>query len=74
MKVISLFNNQQLLIKRLSQHDKSAQKELFDCFAPKMMSVCRQYVKDLHFAEEVMLSGLLKVMTKTSFKIPQERR
>ncbi len=64
MKVISLFNNQQLLIKRLSQHDKSAQKELFDCFAPKMMGVCRQYVKDFHFAEEVMLNGFLKVMTK----------
>lgn len=26
-----------------------------------MLSVCRQYVKDLHFAEDVMINGFVKV-------------
>lgn len=26
-----------------------------------MLSVCRQYIRDLHYAEEVMMSGFLKV-------------
>ena len=63
MKVIPLFNNQQQLIKKLLQNDRSAQKELFTLFAPKMMGVCRQYIKDLQFAQEVMLNGFLKAMT-----------
>ena len=26
-----------------------------------MLSVCRQYIKDLHFAEDVMINGFIKV-------------
>ncbi|MCF6308007.1 MAG: sigma-70 family RNA polymerase sigma factor, partial [Flavobacteriaceae bacterium] len=38
-------------------------------FAPKMLSVCRQYLKNNALAEEVMLSGFLKVFTHlNSFK------
>ncbi len=34
-----------------------------------MLGVCRQYVKDMHHAEELMLTGFLKVFTKLdSFK------
>ena len=34
---------------------------MYDKYSPKMLSVCRQYIKDLHFAEDVMISGFVKV-------------
>ena len=33
-------------------------------FSPKMLSVCRQYIKRDDLAEEVMLNGFYKVFTK----------
>lgn len=34
-----------------------------------MLGVCRQYIKDVHFAEDVMVQGFLKMFTKLdSFK------
>ncbi len=41
-----------------------AQHELFELFSPKMLSVCRQYLKQHSLAEEVMLNGFFKVFTK----------
>jgi len=51
------------MIKKAIRHDREAQKEIFDQFSPKMLGVCRQYVKDNHHAEDLMLSGFLKVFT-----------
>ena len=66
MKVIQLFKNESQLIKRATKNNRDAQQKLYERHAPKMLSVCRQYVKDLHYAEEVMLNGFLKVFTHLS--------
>uniref|UniRef100_UPI00235708FE RNA polymerase sigma factor n=1 Tax=Maribacter polysiphoniae TaxID=429344 RepID=UPI00235708FE len=58
---ISIYNNEKQLIKKAAAGNQEAQKRLYDKFAPKMLGVCRQYVKDLHFAEDVMIGGFLKV-------------
>ena len=63
MKVVTLFNNQTKLIKKAAQNNREAQHVLFEMHAPKMLSVCRYYVKNLQQAEEVMLNGFLKVFT-----------
>ncbi len=63
MKVISLHKEESILIKKASANNRGAQRKLFAQHAPKMLSVCRQYIKDLHYAEEVMLNGFLKVFT-----------
>lgn len=69
MRVISLHKNYSRLIKSVKKGNRKAQHELYELFAPKMLSVCRQYVKKLELAEEVMLSGFLKVFTHLdSFK------
>lgn len=34
---------------------------LYEKFSPKMLGVCRQYIKDLHFAEDVMVNGFVKM-------------
>ena len=63
MKLISLHKNYDRLITKARKGNRKAQHELFQLFSPKMMSVCRQYVKNNDLAEEVMLTGFLKVFT-----------
>ena len=65
MKIIKL-HNEKLLIKKAIQNNREAQQQLFVKHSPKMLGVCRQYVKDLHYAEDLLLSGFLKVFTKLS--------
>lgn len=63
MKIIRLHNQQTELIKKASKDDREAQQALFEQFSPKMLGVCRQYVKDIHHAEDLMLQGFFKVFT-----------
>ncbi|WP_299134431.1 sigma-70 family RNA polymerase sigma factor [uncultured Tenacibaculum sp.] len=63
MKVISLHNTTSKLIEKACKQDREAQKEIFEEYSPKMLGVCRQYVKDDYHAEEMMLSGFFKVFT-----------
>ena len=64
MKVIQLYKNEAQLIKKASQNNREAQHTLYEWHAPKMLSVCRYYINDVHHAEEVMLNGFFKVFTK----------
>ena len=64
MKLISLHKNYKKLIKKAKKGDRPAQHELYQLFAPKMLSVCRQYLKNNDLAEETMLNGFYKVFTK----------
>ena len=69
MKIIHLHTNEAILIKNAVQQDREAQHRLFEKHAPKMLSVCRYYIKDVQQAERAMLSGFFKVFTKlNSFK------
>ena len=61
MKVIQLHKNETKLIERAARQNREAQHVLYELHAPKMLSVCRYYVKDLHQAEEVLLNGFFKV-------------
>ncbi len=61
LKIINLHNQQKSLIKKAIDNHREAQQQLFEQHSPKMLGVCRQYVKDLHHAEDLMLQGFLKV-------------
>ena len=61
MKVVQLHKNEVKLIQRALKDNREAQHILFELHAPKMLSVCRYYIKDVHRAEEVMLNGFFKV-------------
>ncbi len=63
MKIIKLHNQEKSLIKKAISNNREAQKQLFEQYSPKMLGVCRQYVKDLHHAEDLLLQGFLKVFT-----------
>ncbi|HSB92104.1 MAG TPA: sigma-70 family RNA polymerase sigma factor [Flavitalea sp.] len=49
------------LIREAKHGSAAAQKCLFDLCAPKMMLVCRRYVKSAEDAEEVLLDGFYKI-------------
>lgn len=61
MKIIPFYTNEKQLINKAASANKQAQQALYDKHAPKMLSICRQYIKDLHFAEDVMVNGFVKV-------------
>jgi RNA polymerase sigma-70 factor (ECF subfamily) len=69
LKVIQLYKNEKQLIKKAASNHRDAQHMLYQMHAPKMLSVCRYYINDVHQAEEVMLNGFFKVFTQLkSFK------
>ena len=63
LKVIQLHKDEASLIKGAIKNNRDSQRILFDLYAPKMLSVCRYYIKDIQFAEEVMLNGFFKVFS-----------
>ena len=63
LKVIQLYKNENKLIQKAIKNNRKAQNVLYELHAPKMLSVCRYYIRDIHFAEEVMLNGFLKVFS-----------
>ena len=69
LKVIQLHQNNTELIHKAAKNNREAQHILFETYAPKMLSVCRYYVKDVQKAEEAMLNGFFKAfMRLDSFK------
>lgn len=61
MKVIHLHQEEQNLIGLAAQNNRHAQQQIYTRFSPKMLSVCRQYIKDIHQAEDVMITAFMKV-------------
>jgi RNA polymerase sigma-70 factor (ECF subfamily) len=52
------------LITACKRQDRRAQKLLYERFAPVMLGVCRRYIRDPMEAEDVLVEGLFKVLTK----------
>ena len=63
MKVINLHQDEKVLIELAIANNRAAQQKLYTQFSPKMLSVCRQYIKDIHQAEDIMISAFMKVFT-----------
>ena len=61
LKVIPLYKtSEKQLVQQAIAGSRRAQKELYERHAPKMLSVCRYYIKDLQHAEDVMVSSFFK--------------
>lgn len=61
LKLIPFYTNEKQLIKKAISGQSSAQEILYKKYASKMLGVCRQYIKDVHFAEDVMVHGFVKM-------------
>ena len=61
MKVINLHQEEQETIRLAVENNRPAQQMIYAKYAPKMLSVCRQYIKDIQFAEDLMITSFMKV-------------
>ncbi|KAF2327243.1 RNA polymerase sigma factor [Flavobacterium daemonense] len=63
MKIISLHQEETKIIKLAVENNRQAQQQIYGKFSSKMLSVCRQYIKDIQLAEDVMITAFMKVFT-----------
>ena len=63
MKVINLHHEEKKLIELAVKNNRHAQHQIYSRFSPKMLSVCRQYIKDMQQAEDIMITAFMKVFT-----------
>lgn len=63
MKVINLHQEENEMIQLAVESNRQAQQQIYTRFSPKMLSVCRQYIKDIHQAEDIMITAFMKVFT-----------
>jgi RNA polymerase sigma-70 factor, ECF subfamily len=61
LKVIDLHERQKEIIAKAAGNDRQAQQKIYSQLAPKMLGVCRQYIKDIHHAEDLMIMAFMKV-------------
>jgi RNA polymerase sigma-70 factor, ECF subfamily len=61
MKIINLHQQENDLIKLACDNNRKAQQQIYSKFSPKMLGVCRQYIKDIQQAEDVMITAYMKI-------------
>lgn len=64
MTIRNLHIDESSLIQSALERDKKAQETLYRNYAPKMLSVCRYYIKDIQYAEDVLMRGFLKAFIR----------
>ncbi|WP_396169699.1 RNA polymerase sigma factor [Flavobacterium sp.] len=63
MTVIALHQKEIEIIQLAVDNNRQAQRKIYTQFSAKMLGVCRQYIKDIHQAEDVMITAFMKVFT-----------
>ncbi|MEN2401597.1 RNA polymerase sigma factor [Flavobacterium sp. MC2016-06] len=63
MKIIQLHQEETKIIKLAVENNRQAQQQIYSKFSSKMLSVCRQYIKDIQLAEDVMITAFMKVFS-----------
>jgi RNA polymerase sigma-70 factor, ECF subfamily len=61
LKVIHFNQEENEIIRLAIENNRTAQQKIYAKFSPKMLSVCRQYINDIHQAEDVMITAFMKV-------------
>jgi RNA polymerase sigma factor (sigma-70 family) len=50
------------IIKKCKKNDRTAQKMLYDKYAPLFLAICMRYAKDKAEAEDILQDGFLKIL------------
>lgn len=61
MEESHLSKHERQLISECLKGKPSAQRELYDRYAPKMFGVCLRYAKNFHLAEDLLQEGFVRV-------------
>lgn len=64
MKVVDINQDLFCIIDLSVRQDRMAQKQLFNRFSPRLLSICRQYIPDMYQAEDVMIAAFMKIFSK----------
>ena len=56
--------DEQLLIAGCKRGESWARKEIYELYAPAMMSVCMRYVNNRETARDLLQDGFIKIFTK----------
>jgi RNA polymerase sigma factor (sigma-70 family) len=62
--IINKSSTKESLIKGCQKGNRKAQREVYDWLAPKMLTICRRYIRDANEAESIMITGFMKVLDK----------
>lgn len=57
-------NNESKFVHGLQEKLPNVQKQVFDFYSPKMLSICKSYISDFHYAEDCMINGFCKVFNQ----------
>src|SRR5690606_36765830 len=63
LKVINLHQELDNWIALAAANDRQAQQKIYSRFAPKMLRVYSQYVKDIHHSENIIITGFIKLFS-----------
>jgi len=63
VSLFSIHGTEKLSIRKAAKGDRRAQQWIYDRYSSLVLSVCRQYIKDMHYAEDVMVMSFTKVFT-----------
>jgi RNA polymerase sigma-70 factor (ECF subfamily) len=63
LKVIALHQEEREIIQLAVQNNRQAQQKIYSKYSSKMLGICRQYIKDLQQAEDIMITAFMKVFT-----------
>lgn len=58
------FVSEEELIQGIRNGNRQAQRALYEKYAPLLFGLCRRYVKNYQDAEDVMIEGFYKIMSK----------
>lgn len=56
--------NEKELLRKCRKKDRTAQKLLYDSYAPEMLGICYRYTKSMDDAEDVLQEGFVKCFTQ----------
>lgn len=63
-RILALFSQEAQLVKALRKSDPKAQRQVYDKYSARMLSLCFRYICDDMAAEDVLIEGFLKVFAK----------
>ncbi len=62
--IINKSSTEESLISGCRKKHRQAQRDVYNWLSPRMLAICRRYIKDVNEAESVMITGFMKVLDK----------
>jgi len=64
IRLLPSFTTEAQLVSALQRSDARAQKQVYERYAGRMLSVCARYIGDRYTAEEVLMDGFMRIFER----------